>query len=1405
MARANAQPLQTPSGPSPDPHEWQALRGELISLLEQVEGRYVRSPKEEPSISGVAGIAERMRDLREQVTGGAETDSRRQEALRSVKRAVDRFSEREEPEAAGPAVPSPNALQAAISEIRARQQAQEAHSMSQPSFARVAFNDDRPEGMPRFEELARSVSGISSRLERLEVELKAQRHDQASIRDIAEQVSQVSHVVELLAGAVGETGHVKRLEGQIASLAKLITEGRQVDMGALNKRIDDVSTTVERLADLQIQHVSREKDMPDLVKRLDDVSSTVERLAELQVQHVAREKDMPSIGAKLGEVSETINVLAERQGALAEGQAESLAREKQIPILGQQIGAVSASVERLVDLQTMHVRSIKDVPAQQEALRAGLLAIEKGVRNVYDRIDVVERNYALTPEDFENLTAEMARFTQALQASQPPQSLLELVDVLNSRMTDIESHDADVTGLKDEIGALRDTVIEAIAPRMAAIETRLEALDERGAALAEVVPQIAAMQTQLEEFNERGAAIEDVVPRMAAIQSQLEEFNGRGALLDDVVPTMAAIQSQLETFNERGTAINDVVPRMDALQAQLETFNQKGTVIEDVVPRMAAIQFQLETLNERVADRPPEPSVGHIEAQVRQLVARMDQTGEQLSGLARLYSEAEERDQGPDYEALADLVAARTSEAMARAEVPAGITAEDMSELEARMSRLIKAVAIDAPSTDLSDVTEGIRRVDDRLARLEEALAKLAEESAAPPVAFDLPADVPEDVPAETSADPAPLSWKDSMPLNPAEDRPLTEQPFDRPMRVMLETRIGTSRNVHPGLEDEPLDLSDLAPVGREMFGGSERRPVLSDAPDFDLPDFSQPDAGLPPRPRSVLEADDGITGTPYVSAEPVDPQTGENATSASRSSFIEAARRAAQRQQNEADAAGANSLIGRALARFQQPKGGEKPTAEAPAPEVKEPKAKKPKKVKGAKQEPQVVVEDAEVTAEVAEPADAVPAAAVIERESFLVRHRQPILLGASVVALSFLTLNLINQRMAESPAETSTVEQASANTAIAPQTAEKPTATANAAAPRAVAATPMTPPTQAAPVARMIPMVDTTATGAINTAATKFTPSAELQQMPQAFKAVGPAESTSQPEAIDSPIQVELPPESVGPKELREAAGRGDARAQFEIGAIYTEGRAVPKDLKAAATWYERAAAQGFAPAQYRLGNLYENGLGVAKDLEQARLWYQRAAEAGNRMSMHNLAALYAGGQLGKQEFASAAEWFEKAAAEGLTDSQFNLGMLYARGLGVTQNMEESYKWFALAARSGDKDAATARDDVAKSLDAETVTRVTAAIEQWQPAPINLPANFAPIGTWSQTFDPGEVIQTRDVVLGVQTLLKRLGYDVGTPDGVAGPKTADAIRAFEKATGMSESGAVNPRLLAVLSSQPV
>ena len=208
-----------------------------------------------------------------------------------------------------------------------------------------------PDFSPRFDELAVAVGGMTGRLERLEGELKTQAGN-GTVQEVAEQVAQLSHVVEALAAAVGETGQVKRLETQIAGLAKMLVnnqKGDHVDMVALTQRLDDVSATVERLADLQMQHVSREK----------------------------------------------------------------------------------------------------EIPTQQAALRNGIQVIEKSVRNVYDRIDVIEKNYSLTPADFDKLQAEMAKFADAVAgASDKPQQFVELIDNLHQRITAIEANAADVSGLQ---------------------------------------------------------------------------------------------------------------------------------------------------------------------------------------------------------------------------------------------------------------------------------------------------------------------------------------------------------------------------------------------------------------------------------------------------------------------------------------------------------------------------------------------------------------------------------------------------------------------------------------------------------------------------------------------------------------------------------------------------------------------------------------------------------------------------------------------------------------------------------------------------------------------------------------------------------------------------------------------
>jgi localization factor PodJL len=192
---------------------------------------------------------------------------------------------------------------------------------------------------------------------------------------------------------------------------------------------------------------------------------------------------------------------------------------------------------------------------------------------------------------------------------------------------------------------------------------------------------------------------------------------------------------------------------------------------------------------------------------------------------------------------------------------------------------------------------------------------------------------------------------------------------------------------------------------------------------------------------------------------------------------------------------------------------------------------------------------------------------------------------------------------------------------------------------------------------------------------------------------------------------------PETIGSTALRNAALKGDASAAFEIGVRYAEGKGVAQNYDEAAKWYDRAAQANVVPAMFRLGALFEKGLGAKKDLDVARRYYVLAADRGNAKAMHNLAVLDADGGTKGANYKSASYWFRKAADRGVADSQFNLGILYARGIGVEQNLAESFKWFSLAASQGDVDAGRKRDDIAKRLDPQSLAAARLAVQTFAP----------------------------------------------------------------------------------------
>jgi localization factor PodJL len=302
------------------------------------------------------------------------------------------------------------------------------------------------------------------------------------------------------------------------------------------------------------------------------------------------------------------------------------------------------------------------------------------------------------------------------------------------------------------------------------------------------------------------------------------------------------------------------------------------------------------------------------------------------------------------------------------------------------------------------------------------------------------------------------------------------------------------------------------------------------------------------------------------------------------------------------------------------------------------------------------------------------------------------------------------------------------------------------------------------------------------------------------------GPASPTLLATAAEAPdAAATSTPPPIGSDKLRAAAAASDPAALFEVGTRFAEGRGVAQSLASAAEWYERAAKAGLAVAQYRLGSLYERGQGVGKDLGKAVEWYQRAADQGNVGAMHNLAVLMSEGVDGAPDHEKALEWFLAAGSYGLKDSQYNLGVIYARGLGPGQDLVESYKWFAVAAAQGDTDAAGRRDEVAALLDADQLAKARALVQAWRAKPPLPEANSVkvPDGGWDGVSDAIGEADRMALVKKIQTLLVENGYDPGPADGIEGPKTKEAVRAFQRSIGSAATGEIDTGLVTALADR--
>ncbi|MDH3738337.1 MAG: divergent polysaccharide deacetylase family protein [Alphaproteobacteria bacterium] len=182
---------------------------------------------------------------------------------------------------------------------------------------------------------------------------------------------------------------------------------------------------------------------------------------------------------------------------------------------------------------------------------------------------------------------------------------------------------------------------------------------------------------------------------------------------------------------------------------------------------------------------------------------------------------------------------------------------------------------------------------------------------------------------------------------------------------------------------------------------------------------------------------------------------------------------------------------------------------------------------------------------------------------------------------------------------------------------------------------------------------------------------------------------------------------------------------------------------------------AHRGDATAQYKLGLRYKDGRGVGVNHEQS------------------------------------AKWFRLAAEQGENEAQNSLAWAYATGKGVSQNYIEAYKWSMLAYNRNVEILLVERHHIVDHMSEDQIAEAERLARVWQPKS----AEMASLQLREET--------KRVAVGEAQKLLGILDYRIGDTEGVAGPRTRAAIKAFQFDDGMATTGEVSRELLARLRNR--
>lgn len=298
-------------------------------------------------------------------------------------------------------------------------------------------------------------------------------------------------------------------------------------------------------------------------------------------------------------------------------------------------------------------------------------------------------------------------------------------------------------------------------------------------------------------------------------------------------------------------------------------------------------------------------------------------------------------------------------------------------------------------------------------------------------------------------------------------------------------------------------------------------------------------------------------------------------------------------------------------------------------------------------------------------------------------------------------------------------------------------------------------------------------------------------FKQDPSIAKAIAESKPSG---TLESRMQPDgnLPP-SV--RRIEEQAFKGNAEAQHDLAAIYTAGQGgVSQNFEKAAFWFREASDNNIANARYNLGVLNHQGLGTERNLDKALYWYREAAKLGHAEAQYNLGIAHIEGIGTDYDPKLAAAFFERAANNGIMEAAYNLGLIYENGLLGTAKPDEAILWYKIAADQGSSDAQSALEQLAQSLQIG-MSDIDNLVERMQQ--INQSVKGRRAGPNGEAASTSSVNSNQAMIAQIQEYLMLTGEYTGPADGINGPKTEEAIKAYQAANNLAVTGKPSGELL--------